>query len=133
MVNINSEVNLNTAFYSLRRVCFAFKYKINITLYIYFVILRTGKTPSKGKENKNVPEKKRVYKDDDEDDEEDSEPKQLKKRRLIIPDVESGDDSEDEFKPGSCCTYNFSAQLCNFVTKYPWKFSCRSPGGIGRI
>lgn len=65
-----------------------------------------AKTPSKGKENKNVKDRKRVFKDDDDDDkekkeeEEQSEPIRPKKRRLIIPDEESGEDSGDEFKPG---------------------------------
>ncbi|CAK9830154.1 Probable DNA mismatch repair protein Msh6 [Anthophora retusa] len=62
-----------------------------------------AKTPSKGKENKNVEDRKRNYKDDEEEEEEkeESEVTQPKKRRLIIPDVESGDDSGDEFKPNS--------------------------------
>ncbi|XP_003699487.2 DNA mismatch repair protein Msh6 [Megachile rotundata] len=58
-----------------------------------------AKTPSKGKENKNVEDRKRVYKDDDENEEEEDEPVRPKKRRLIIPDVDSGDDTGDEFKP----------------------------------
>ncbi|OAD61552.1 putative DNA mismatch repair protein Msh6 [Eufriesea mexicana] len=61
-----------------------------------------AKTPSKGKENKNVKDKKSIFKDDDDDDDEDQEecePIQPKKRRLIIPDEESGEDSGDEFKP----------------------------------
>ncbi|XP_076238982.1 DNA mismatch repair protein Msh6 isoform X2 [Calliopsis andreniformis] len=58
------------------------------------------KTPGKGKENKKVEDRKRVYKDDEEEEEK-AEPKltQPKKRRLIIPDEESGDDSGDDFKP----------------------------------
>lgn len=61
-----------------------------------------GKTPNKGKENKGVGDKKRVYKDDEEENEEKKEPEltQPRKRRLIIPDEESGEDSGDEFKPG---------------------------------
>lgn len=74
---------------------------LSFTLYI-------AKTPSKGKENKNVKDRKRVFKDDDDDDDDDkekkeeeqSEPVRPKKRRLIIPDEESGEDSGDEFKPG---------------------------------
>lgn len=63
-----------------------------------------GKTPNKGKENKGVGDKKRVYKDDEEENEEKKEPEltQPRKRRLIIPDEESGEDSGDEFKPGLC-------------------------------
>ncbi|XP_071562945.1 probable DNA mismatch repair protein Msh6 [Temnothorax nylanderi] len=50
-----------------------------------------------GKENKNTDDKKRTHKEDTE--EEEDEPIRPKKRRLIIPDVESGEDSGDEFKP----------------------------------
>ncbi|XP_029035592.1 probable DNA mismatch repair protein Msh6 [Osmia bicornis bicornis] len=59
------------------------------------------KTPSKGKENKNVEDRKRVYKDDDEEEDQAKEIEltQPKKRRLIIPEVDSGEDSGDEFKP----------------------------------
>lgn len=60
-----------------------------------------AKTPNKGRENKNPEDRKRVYKDDEEEEKEEK-PIQLKKRRLIIPDVESGEDSGDEFKPGLC-------------------------------
>lgn len=64
-----------------------------------------AKTPSKGKENKDVKDRKRVFKDDDDkekkEEEEESELIRPKKRRLIIPDEESGEDSEDEFKPDS--------------------------------
>ncbi|KYQ47660.1 putative DNA mismatch repair protein Msh6 [Trachymyrmex zeteki] len=52
-----------------------------------------------GKENKNTDDKKRLYKKDTE--EEEDEPIKPKRRRLIIPDVDSGEDSGDEFKPGS--------------------------------
>ncbi|XP_011703725.1 PREDICTED: probable DNA mismatch repair protein Msh6 [Wasmannia auropunctata] len=52
-----------------------------------------------GKENKNSDDKKRLYKEDIEEEEE--EPIKPKRRRLIIPDVESDEDSGDEFKPGS--------------------------------
>ncbi|XP_076654802.1 DNA mismatch repair protein Msh6 [Halictus rubicundus] len=60
-----------------------------------------NKTPSKGKENKTVEEKdrKRIYKDDDEEEKDKEETRQPKKPRLIIPDEESGEDSEDDFKP----------------------------------
>nr|XP_033324145.1 probable DNA mismatch repair protein Msh6 [Megalopta genalis] len=60
-----------------------------------------AKTPGKGKENKNGEgrDRKRVYKDDQEEEKDREEPRQFKKRRLIIPDVESGDESGDEFKP----------------------------------
>lgn len=61
--------------------------------------LNKVKTPSKGKENKNLEDRKRIYKDDEEEEKEESEPIQTKKRRLIIPDEESGEDSGDEFKP----------------------------------
>lgn len=76
------------------------KCRLNDTFILYI-----AKTPSKGKENKDVKDRKRVFKDDDDDDkekkeEEQSEPIQPKKRRLIIPDEESGEDSGDEFKPG---------------------------------
>lgn len=64
--------------------------------------LNKVKTPSKGKENKNLEDRKRIYKDDEEEEKEKSEPIQTKKRRLIIPDEESGEDSGDEFKPGLC-------------------------------
>lgn len=67
-------------------------------------MLYIAKTPNKGKENKDVKDRKRVFKDDDdkekEEEEEESEPIRPKKRRLIIPDVESEEDSGDEFKPG---------------------------------
>ncbi|XP_011644133.1 probable DNA mismatch repair protein Msh6 [Pogonomyrmex barbatus] len=53
-----------------------------------------------GKENKNTDDRKRLYKDDVEEKEEE-EPVKIKRRRLIIPDEESGEDSGDEFKPGS--------------------------------
>ncbi|XP_054003726.1 probable DNA mismatch repair protein Msh6 isoform X2 [Hylaeus anthracinus] len=58
------------------------------------------KTPNRGKENKSE-DRKRVYKDDDEEEAEEKpiRPAQAKKRRLIIPDEESGEDSGDEFKP----------------------------------
>ncbi|XP_043250330.1 probable DNA mismatch repair protein Msh6 [Colletes gigas] len=60
----------------------------------------TAKTPNKGKENKNVEDRKKLYKDNEEDEEdEEVEPVRPKKRRLIIPDEESGEDSGDEFKP----------------------------------
>ena len=59
---------------------------------------KKAKTPSKGRENKNPEDRKRVYKDDEEEEKEEK-PIQLKKRRLIIPDVESGEDSGDDFKP----------------------------------
>ncbi|XP_076766173.1 DNA mismatch repair protein Msh6 [Xylocopa sonorina] len=62
-----------------------------------------GPSPCKGKENKNVLDRKRSYENEDEDEEEEekkeSEIQQPKKRRLIIPDEESGEDSGDEFKP----------------------------------
>ncbi|XP_012344684.1 probable DNA mismatch repair protein Msh6 [Apis florea] len=61
--------------------------------------LNKAKTPSKGKENKNLEDRKRIYKDDEEEEKEENEPIQIKKRRLIIPDEESGEDSGDEFKP----------------------------------
>ncbi|XP_033303420.1 probable DNA mismatch repair protein Msh6 [Bombus bifarius] len=101
--------------------------KVN-TLYNYFISPKTPKTPkqsnnkpdekpstpkrsreqwnkaripSKGKENIDVKDKKKVSKDDDDEKEEteENEPIQPKKRRLIIPDEESGEDSGDEFKP----------------------------------
>lgn len=69
-----------------------------------------ARIPSKGKENIDVKDKKKVSKDDDDEEEEteENEPIQPKKRRLIIPDEESGEDSGDEFKPGLC----FLLQLC---------------------
>lgn len=51
---------------------------------------------TKGKENKNDDKKRSHINDEDEED----EPIRPKKRRLIIPDVDSGEDSGDEFKPG---------------------------------
>lgn len=62
--------------------------------------LHTARTPGKGKENKNTEDRKRTYKDDEAEEKDEEEPRQFKKRRLVIPDVESGDDSGDEFKPG---------------------------------
>ncbi|XP_015439440.1 PREDICTED: DNA mismatch repair protein Msh6 [Dufourea novaeangliae] len=59
-----------------------------------------AKTPSKGKENRNAEDKKRIYEDDEEEEKDKDEPRQLKKRRLVISDEESGEDSGDEFKPG---------------------------------
>lgn len=61
-------------------------------LYLYVGFVRNGK------ENKNTDDKKRLYKKDTE--EEEDEPIKPKRRRLIIPDVDSGEDSGDEFKPG---------------------------------
>lgn len=49
-----------------------------------------------GKENQNT-DKKRSLRENTE--EEEDEPVKPKKRRLIIPDVESDEDSGDEFKP----------------------------------
>lgn len=49
-----------------------------------------------GKENQNIDDKKRSHKEDTEE-----EPVKPKKRRLIIPDVDSDEDSGDEFKPNS--------------------------------
>ncbi|XP_031845386.1 DNA mismatch repair protein Msh6 isoform X2 [Nomia melanderi] len=60
-----------------------------------------ARTPGKGKENKNTEDRKRIYKDDEEEEKDEEEPRQVKKRRLVIPDVESGDESGDEFKPDS--------------------------------
>ncbi|KAL0119437.1 hypothetical protein PUN28_007732 [Cardiocondyla obscurior] len=51
-----------------------------------------------GKENKNI-DKKRSHKEDTEEEEEEDKPIQPKRRRLIIPDVESDNDSGDEFIP----------------------------------
>ncbi|XP_011874515.1 PREDICTED: probable DNA mismatch repair protein Msh6 [Vollenhovia emeryi] len=59
-----------------------------------------------GKENKDTGDKKRSYK---EDTEAEDEPARPKKRRLIIPDVESGEDSGDEFKPDSASEESESA------------------------
>lgn len=89
-----------------------------------------ARTPSKGKENIDVKDKKNVSKDDNDEEEEteEKEPIQPKKRRLIIPDEESGEDSGDEFKPGLC----FLLQLCHnllFVLEekiYLISFSYRS-------
>ncbi|XP_014470347.1 PREDICTED: probable DNA mismatch repair protein Msh6 [Dinoponera quadriceps] len=53
----------------------------------------------RGKENQNTDERKRSYKED-QDDEEDKSIKP-KRRRLIIPDDDSGEDSGDDFKPDS--------------------------------
>lgn len=54
---------------------------------------------SRGKENQNTDDRKRSHKDE-QDDEEDKSIKP-KRRRLIIPDVDSdADDSGDDFKPG---------------------------------
>jgi len=41
-----------------------------------------------------------LYKNDEDEEEEDDQPIKPKKRRLIIPDVDSDEDSGDEFKPG---------------------------------
>lgn len=65
--------------------------------YLYIEFVRNGK------ENKNIKDKKRLYKENNEEEEED-EPVKFKKRRLIIPDVDSDEDSGDEFKPGSLIT-----------------------------
>lgn len=89
-----------------------------------------ARNPSKGKENIDVKDKKNVSKDDNDEEEEmeEKEPIQPKKRRLIIPDEESGEDSGDEFKPGLC----FLLQLCHnllFVLEekiYLISFSYRS-------
>nr|XP_012231941.1 PREDICTED: probable DNA mismatch repair protein Msh6 [Linepithema humile] len=56
---------------------------------------------TKGKENKKNDDRKRSYKKDEEHEEEDEPAKPIKRRRLIIPDVDSGEDSGDDFKPGS--------------------------------
>lgn len=63
---------------------------IALYLYTYIGLVKNGK------ENKNSDDKKRLYK---EDTEEEDEPIKPKKRRLIIPDVDSDEDSGDEFKP----------------------------------
>lgn len=62
----------------------------HIALYLYIGLVKNGK------ENKNSDDKKRLFK---EDTEEEDEPIKPKKRRLIIPDVDSDEDSGDEFKP----------------------------------
>ncbi|EFN63608.1 Probable DNA mismatch repair protein Msh6 [Camponotus floridanus] len=49
-----------------------------------------------GKENQNTYDKKRSYKKND--DKEDNEPVKIKRRRLIIPDDDSDEDIENEFK-----------------------------------
>lgn len=66
-------------------------YILYIILYLYIGVVRNGK------ENQNADDKKRSYKVDTE---EEDEPIKPKKRRLIIPDVDSDEDSGDEFKPG---------------------------------
>ncbi|KAH0951034.1 hypothetical protein HN011_010133 [Eciton burchellii] len=63
-----------------------------------------GFIKNKGKENQNIDGRKRLYKKDEDEEEEEEEDDQSikpKKRRLIIPDVDSDEDSGDEFKPGS--------------------------------
>jgi hypothetical protein len=63
--------------------------------------LSLGFIKNKGKENQNIDGRKRLYKkDEDEEEEEDDQSIKPKKRRLIIPDVDSDEDSGDEFKPG---------------------------------
>jgi len=68
-----------------------------------------------GKENQNTDDKKRSYKDSDEEKEEIIKPK---RRRLIIPDVDSDEDSGDEFKPGLLITQAIIfLSYCNFKLK----------------
>lgn len=57
------------------------------------------KKENKGKENQqNANDRKRLYKKDE--DEEEDQLIKPKKRRVIIPDIDSDEDSGDEFKPG---------------------------------
>ena len=51
-----------------------------------------------GKENQNTDDKKRSHNKDTEKEEDESI--KPKRRRLIIPDIDSDEDSGDEFKPG---------------------------------
>lgn len=60
----------------------------HIALYLYIGLIKNGK--------ENQEDRKRLYKEDIEEEEEPIKPK---KRRLIIPDVDSDEDSGDEFKP----------------------------------
>ncbi|XP_050450854.1 probable DNA mismatch repair protein Msh6 [Cataglyphis hispanica] len=54
-----------------------------------------------GKENQNSNDRKRLHKKND--DKKENEPVKIKRRRLIIPDDDSDEDIENEFKPDSKC------------------------------
>ena len=66
--------------------------------YIYIVLHLYVGFIKNGKENQNTDDKKRSYNKDTEEEEDESI--KPKRQRLIIPDIDSDEDSGDEFKPG---------------------------------
>lgn len=66
----------------------------------YIILLYyIGRIQNKGKENQDVSDRKRAYKEDEIDEEDKEKLIKPKKRRLIIPNVDSDEDSGDDYKP----------------------------------